>query len=36
VTLRTVFWLGALSLRYQAARRLSDDNAWVQILGIGN
>jgi hypothetical protein len=35
-TLRTVFWLGPLSLRYQVARRLADDHAWVHILGIGS
>jgi hypothetical protein len=36
LTLRTIFWVGPLSLRYQIARRMADDHAWVQILGIGS
>jgi hypothetical protein len=36
LSLRTVFWVGPLSLRYQVARRLRDDNAWVHLLGIGS
>jgi hypothetical protein len=36
VTLRTIFWVGPLSLRYQIARRMADDHAWVHLIGLGS
>jgi hypothetical protein len=35
ITLRTLFWAAPLAVRYQVARRLADDRAWVHIIGLG-